>query len=239
MTGVKAPQDDPTDEFITVSREDARKISQREGFVPVSQYKGHAVAREFGRIDERRYLLSEADAVVGTPVQNTRGDEDDIQPGDEKVFVTLADLKRFRRRTLDDLNRLIGPAGFQGEMIGMQTRLALIWNGVNAILRAFMRKSMVVSKTYIEGFTTAPLLTAEDVKSAGEELAKEAKANMAAAQRAIAEKRKLEPEERTPVPLEEFREVLIQRRSPEETPAADEQKTSDAPSEKGDVDASR
>ena len=114
---------------------------------------------------------------------------------DEQKKMSLADFKRWRQRTIGDLNVLLG--SLHKELINSQVRTNLMWNTTNAILRAFMNKG---------------LLTEEDVMNAGAELMKEAHENLDRARQAVAEQRQTTQEDYIGTPMDRMKDVLYKKR---------------------------
>lgn len=113
-------------------------------------------------------------------------DRDRMQPA------TVADLKRVRLQTVDDCNKII--AEFQKDLIVSQTRLNLVWNAIQAVLRVFIKKALIIEK---------------DLREAGEELMKEARDNIAAAKKAQEEGRPPGIGEITTTPLEQVQRLIM------------------------------
>lgn len=129
-----------------------------------------------------------------------------VTEADKLRPVTMAELKVWKNRTLNDLNCIL--QGFQEEQVRGQARLNLIWNSINAIIRAFTKKQMLVGHKDLQGLRTEPLLSENDILEAGEELMKEARANMEAAKKAADEKRRVASFELVKTPLEDMQHTL-------------------------------
>lgn len=110
---------------------------------------------------------------------------------DEQKKMSLADFKRWRQRTIGDLNVLVG--SMHKELVNSQVRTNLVWNGVNSILKAFLTKGLV---------------TPEEIEEAGKALMQEAQENLRRAKQAVEEKRKPEEKEFVPTPLDEVKKLI-------------------------------
>jgi len=140
----------------------------------------------------RARLLYEAEHGVQEPPKVDGGDGgaknrnlEFISKEDHHAYVTKADFKRWRHRTLQDITGIL--QAFQRDLIGGQGRTNTLWNAINAVIRSFANRGMINN---------------EDVGAAGRELMAEANAHLAVARRAADEKRKIQPGEIKPTPIE-------------------------------------
>lgn len=128
-----------------------------------------------------------------------------IKPGDDKAMATVAEVKALlqmqRKVMTSDLNKIIGD--FQKEVVQGSVRLNLVWNGVNAVLRALLSKAFK-----LEDGTILPLISPDDVKEAGEVLMEEANKNIAATQEAMDAGRRVDQSDLIPTPLDMIRTIM-------------------------------
>lgn len=136
---------------------------------------------------------------------------EEIKPEDHTTHVTVAELKKWKNRTLNDLNGIL--QGFQRQQVESQAKLNLVWNGINAVIRAFMKKK-VITAVDVSGptvnFDTEPLITNDDVREAGEELMREARSNLEAVKQASTAGHKVDPSSLQRTPLEGVQTALSQ-----------------------------
>ncbi len=114
-----------------------------------------------------------------------------ITKEDAQKKMSVADFKRWRQRTIGDLNVLLG--SLHKELISSQVRTNLVWNGVNSVLKAFLDKGLV---------------TPDEIGEAGKALFAEAQENMRRAKQAVEEKRKPEESEFIPTPLDVIKKKI-------------------------------
>ena len=117
--------------------------------------------------------------------------EDRVRPGDETDKVTTAQLKRWRQRTMTDLNKIL--TQFQQDQVHAQVRTNLVWNGLNACLRAIHEKGLISN---------------EDVQKAGEALMAEANANLQKAKDAVSKGQQLPDAAYSPTPLDTYKRLI-------------------------------
>lgn len=148
------------------------------------------------------------------------GNYERVTEADKHRPVTMQELKTWRNRTIRDLNVLLQRN--QKDMITLQTRMALVWNGINAVIRAFTKKDVVASVDRNGQPRLMKLITEDDLRSAGQELMKEAGKNVDRMRASAASK--TPPVGITQTPLEEFRD-LLKERSVEESEETEEEET--------------
>ena len=119
-------------------------------------------------------------------------DSEDIKPIDEKTVMTVAGFKRYRKRVTNDLNHVLFE--LQKGVIDGQVRINLVWNSINAIVRALYNAGLVTDAQLVE---------------AGKQLMAEHEKNMDEVRASHAEQRPMQSENLSPTPLEHFRDVVM------------------------------
>jgi hypothetical protein len=144
-----------------------------------------------------------------------------ITSADESTPVTVADFKRWRKLVMANLNGIL--QGFQQDIVGGQTRLNLVWNATNAIIRAFTNKQTIVEIKFTDTplgkaaeITRKPLLTEDDIRKAGEQLMREARTNVDTVKKAVSEGRMTIPGETIETPLDMAQRVMPSAKKPKE-----------------------
>jgi len=105
--------------------------------------------------------------------------------GEDKKPLTVGEFKRWRKKTINDLNGIL--QGFQKNEIETIRSTRLTYNIMNAVIKAFLDRGLV---------------TAEDIQKAGSDLYQESMKNMEVVKKATAEKRKIMPFELVKTPID-------------------------------------
>ena len=113
---------------------------------------------------------------------------------EEYQIVTVEDFRKFQEDSRKDLEAVLQK--FQQDLVVGQTRLNLVWNTLNTVLRVFQEKG---------------LIDEDSLRQAGEDLMKEAKENIERTKAAVSLGQ--HPSNLIKTPLEETKDAIFSKKN--------------------------